>query len=107
MSYAVQPARRVASKNGDRRYHGPKYRVALCSSISGRSFVTVFPPWQPSFDPTPDRAFTGSRLRHSLIGQMLERPIEEGSMAEFDMGLVQRGARNRRTPYYEAEQRHA
>jgi glycine cleavage system aminomethyltransferase T len=28
-------------------------------------------------------------------------------MAEFDMGLVQRGARNRRTPYYEAEQRHA
>src|SRR5580765_8850432 len=27
-------------------------------------------------------------------------------MAEFDMGLVQRGARNRRTPYYEAEQRH-
>jgi aminomethyltransferase len=28
-------------------------------------------------------------------------------MAEFDMGLVQRGARNRRTPYYEATQRHA
>jgi aminomethyltransferase len=28
-------------------------------------------------------------------------------MGEFDMGLVQRGARNRRTPYYEAEQRHA
>ena len=28
-------------------------------------------------------------------------------MAEFDMGLVQRGARNRRTPYHEAEQRHA
>jgi glycine cleavage system aminomethyltransferase T len=28
-------------------------------------------------------------------------------MAEFDMGLVQRGARNRRTPYYEAEQRHS
>jgi len=28
-------------------------------------------------------------------------------MAEFDMSLVQRGARNRRTPYYEAEQRHA
>ena len=27
-------------------------------------------------------------------------------MAEFDMGLVQRGARNRRTPYYEAEQRY-
>jgi len=26
-------------------------------------------------------------------------------MAEFDMELVQRGARNRRTPYYEAEQR--
>ena len=28
-------------------------------------------------------------------------------MAEFDMGLVQRGARNRRTPYYEATQRTA
>ena len=28
-------------------------------------------------------------------------------MAEFDMGLVQRGARNRRTPYYEATQRHS
>jgi glycine cleavage system aminomethyltransferase T len=27
-------------------------------------------------------------------------------MAEFDMGLVQRGARNRRSPYYEAEQRY-
>jgi aminomethyltransferase len=27
-------------------------------------------------------------------------------MAEFDMSLVQRGARNRRTPYYEAEQHH-
>jgi aminomethyltransferase len=28
-------------------------------------------------------------------------------MGEFDMGLVQRGARNRRTPYYEATQRHS
>ncbi len=28
-------------------------------------------------------------------------------MAEFDMSLVQRGARGRRTPYYEAEQRHS
>jgi aminomethyltransferase len=27
-------------------------------------------------------------------------------VAEFDMGLVQRGARNRRTPYYEATQRY-
>ena len=27
-------------------------------------------------------------------------------MADFDMGLVQRGARNRRTPYYEATQRY-
>jgi len=27
-------------------------------------------------------------------------------MAEFDMGLVQRGARNRRTPYYEATQKY-
>ena len=30
----VEPARRVASKNGDLRYHGPKYSVALSSSIS-------------------------------------------------------------------------
>jgi glycine cleavage system aminomethyltransferase T len=28
-------------------------------------------------------------------------------VAEFDMGLVQRGARNRRTPYYEATQRYS
>jgi aminomethyltransferase len=28
-------------------------------------------------------------------------------MPEFDMGQVQRGARNRRTPYYEATQRHS
>jgi aminomethyltransferase len=28
-------------------------------------------------------------------------------VAEFDMSLVQRGARNRRSPYYEAEQRHS
>jgi glycine cleavage system aminomethyltransferase T len=28
-------------------------------------------------------------------------------VAEFDMSLVQRGARGRRTPYYEAEQRHS
>jgi aminomethyltransferase len=28
-------------------------------------------------------------------------------MGEFDMGLVQRGARGRRTPYYEAEQRYS
>jgi glycine cleavage system aminomethyltransferase T len=28
-------------------------------------------------------------------------------MTEFDMGLVQRGARNRRAPYYEAEQKYS
>src|SRR5262245_65098607 len=27
MSYAEQPAARVFSKNGERRYHGPKYSV--------------------------------------------------------------------------------
>jgi glycine cleavage system aminomethyltransferase T len=31
---------------------------------------------------------------------------ERNAVSEFDMGLVQRGARNRRTPYYEATQRH-
>ena len=41
MSYDVQPARRVALKNGDWRYHGPKYSVALFSSISWRSFTIV------------------------------------------------------------------
>src|SRR5688572_12303333 len=39
MSYEVHPARRVAWKNGDCRYHGPKYRVALFSSISWRSLT--------------------------------------------------------------------
>jgi hypothetical protein len=28
-------------------------------------------------------------------------------MSEFDMGLVQRGARLRRSPYYEATQKHS
>lgn len=28
-------------------------------------------------------------------------------MAPFDMSVVQRGARNRRTPYYEATQRYS
>src|SRR2546428_4072953 len=37
MSYAFAPARWVASKNGDFRYHGPKYRV-LCPSLYGMSF---------------------------------------------------------------------
>jgi aminomethyltransferase len=32
--------------------------------------------------------------------------VEEGTATAFDMGLVQRGARNRRTPYYEATQRY-
>lgn len=31
---------------------------------------------------------------------------QRNAVSEFDMGLVQRGARNRRTPYYEATQRH-
>jgi len=29
MSYALHPSRSVASKNGDRRYHGPKNSVVL------------------------------------------------------------------------------
>src|ERR1700751_3051721 len=31
-SYAVQPHRSVASKNGDFRYHGPKYKVLEVTS---------------------------------------------------------------------------
>src|SRR5581483_6351069 len=34
------------------------------------------------------------------------KPREEGVTMPFDMSLVQRGARNRRTPYYEATQRY-
>jgi glycine cleavage system aminomethyltransferase T len=34
------------------------------------------------------------------------KTAERVSTEPFDMGLVQRGARNRRTPYYEATQRH-
>src|SRR6266550_6066817 len=41
MSYAVQPARSVDLKNGDCRYQGPKYSVALFVSISSRSFTIV------------------------------------------------------------------
>src|SRR3954470_2352599 len=63
MSYAVQPARRVASEWGDRRYQGPKYRVALCSSISGRSLVTIWAPslGRTSVHPTPRREWSGNR----------------------------------------------
>jgi hypothetical protein len=32
MSYALQPERRVASKKGERRYHGPKYSFVVRSS---------------------------------------------------------------------------
>src|SRR6266576_2995666 len=44
MSYAVHPARSVALKNGDCRYHGPKYSVALFASISSRSLTIEQPP---------------------------------------------------------------
>src|SRR6266480_2541615 len=44
MSYAVHPARSVALKNGDCRYHGPKYSVALLASISSRSLTIEQPP---------------------------------------------------------------
>src|SRR5207244_1280446 len=47
---------------------------------------------QPSDRPTRRRSFAGAR---------------GDPMTEFDMGLVQRGARNRRTPYHEAEQRYS
>src|SRR5215470_16725589 len=40
-SYAVQPHRSVASKNGDFRYHGPKYKVLdVTSGIALASLLT-------------------------------------------------------------------
>src|SRR5215472_18456173 len=43
-SYAVQPHRSVASKNGDLRYHGPKYKVLeVTSGIALTSPVTAPP----------------------------------------------------------------
>src|SRR4051794_32511988 len=41
MSYAEQPARTVASKYGERRYHGPKLRVVLVGSDTVTSSCSV------------------------------------------------------------------
>src|SRR5215475_838864 len=44
-SYAVQPHRSVASKNGDFRYHGPKYKVLdVTSGVALASPLTAHPP---------------------------------------------------------------
>src|SRR5262249_24330944 len=43
-SYAVQPHRSVASKNGDFRYHGPKYKVLdVTSGVALASPLTALP----------------------------------------------------------------
>jgi hypothetical protein len=39
MSYALQPHRSVASKNGDLRYHGPKYNVVETASEAASVFA--------------------------------------------------------------------
>src|SRR4051794_22432381 len=41
MSYAEQPARTVASKYGERRYHGPKLSVVLVGSDTATSSCSV------------------------------------------------------------------
>src|SRR5213593_269094 len=67
MSYAVHPDRSVALKNGDCRYHGPKYSVALLASISSRS-LTI----RHASRSAPGRAYTRrSRLKHDSR----DRPI--------------------------------
>src|SRR5215813_285418 len=54
-SYAVQPHRSVASKNGDFRYHGPKYKVLdVTSGVALASPLTAHPP------------STGGCLRHEV-----------------------------------------
>src|SRR5689334_7909368 len=57
-SYAVQPHRSVASKNGDLRYHGPKYKVLeVTSGIARASSLTAPPSFHrvpaPQGPPTP------------------------------------------------------
>src|SRR5215469_8454787 len=44
-SYAVQPHRSVASKNGDFRYHGPKYNVldVACGIALASLFIAHLP----------------------------------------------------------------
>jgi hypothetical protein len=44
MSYAVQPHRSVASKNGDFRYHGPKYSVLDVTSGTVLASALIAPP---------------------------------------------------------------
>jgi hypothetical protein len=43
-SYAVQPHRSVASKNGDFRYHGPKYKVLEVTSGTVLAAPLTTPP---------------------------------------------------------------
>src|SRR5438132_7263410 len=49
MSYAVHPSRRVASKNGERRYHGPKYSVVLPEASA--PVVSTSMPLPPGVEP--------------------------------------------------------
>src|SRR5215467_16366645 len=51
-SYAVQPHRSVASKNGDLRYHGPKYSVVeVASGVVLAVKLTVHPPSERAHAP--------------------------------------------------------
>src|SRR5262245_35055810 len=112
-SYAVQPARLVASKYGERRYHGPKYNVALSSSISGRSFTMSGRPlsvpggrcglpsdvessFKPGYGATPSPAATaGSRLNEGsgrlrdgdLLAGVDERHLDHRGRAVAPFGL--------------------
>src|SRR5215469_11070527 len=43
-SNAVQPHRNVASKNGDLRYHGPKYKVLDVTSGIALALPLIAPP---------------------------------------------------------------
>src|SRR6476646_7107787 len=52
MSWALQPAASVFSKNGERRYHGPKYRVdaaVVGSSDTGLDIARRPPSWVPGW----------------------------------------------------------
>jgi hypothetical protein len=60
-SYAVQPHRSVASKNGDFRYHGPKYKVLeVTSGIALASLLTRHRPSTERAHAGPARAHLGT-----------------------------------------------
>src|SRR4051812_39143464 len=64
MSYALHPYRSVASKNGDRRYQGPKYSVVDVGVVV---VVAMSPSRQPKANIEPRFSFRCARDRSRLL----------------------------------------